>query len=273
MMAFMASPFAPKKPAWFAGSVAATAAALLVYAVSAALTPWRAGRSGGLVYGTIAAVIFLIDALYPLRRRLLGWPFGTAQRWLQFHIYGGVFAAICVFVHVGFAAPRGAMGWWLLGLSLWTTASGLFGVALQKWIPTVIAGTLRVEALASRVPQLTARLAQEADDLMVGASERLCAAYQSDIRAWLGRPEPAWAYVTNVQAGRLRYSQSLDRLDRSAADRERLNKLRAIVFQKSELDVHLSLQRALRAWVWVHVPPAFALLGLLAVHVFAVLYF
>ncbi len=42
--------------------------------------------------------------------------------------------------------------------------------------------------------------------------------------------------------------------------------------EKAELDVHLSLQRALRVWLVLHVPPAIALLGLLAVHIFAVLY-
>ena len=40
-----------------------------------------------------------------------------------------------VFIHVGFELPRGTMGWWLLGLSLWTTATGVAGTMLQKWIP------------------------------------------------------------------------------------------------------------------------------------------
>ena len=65
---------------------------------------------------------------------------------------------LCVFIHVGFAWPRGAMGWWLLGLSMWTTIDGLVGVMLQKWIPMVVAGTLRVEALAARIPEMTSRL-------------------------------------------------------------------------------------------------------------------
>src|SRR5437016_670484 len=51
----------PKKPAWFAASLAATAAALLVYAAWAWWAPWRAGRAGGLTFGTIAALVFLID--------------------------------------------------------------------------------------------------------------------------------------------------------------------------------------------------------------------
>jgi hypothetical protein len=269
----MASPFAPKKPAWFAATVTAMVVALLIYAGWAWWTPWRAGRWGGLTFGTVAALIFLFDGLYPLRRRLLSWPLGTAQRWLQFHIYGGVAAMLFVLIHTGFALPRGVMGWWLLGLSAWTSATGLLGVMLQKWIPTVIAGTLRVEALASRIPELTARLAARADQVMTGAPERLRAAYQEEIRPWLGRSEPAWAHVANVQAGRIRYGRSVDALDRAAADRERVSELRTIVTEKAELDVHLSLQRALRVWLLLHVPPAIALLGLLAVHVFAVLYF
>ena len=269
----MDSIFAPKKPAWFAWSVLTMAAALVVYVAWARVTPWRAGRAGGLTFGTIAAIIFLIDGLYPLRRPLLSWPFGTAQRWLQFHIYGGMIAMLSVLIHVGFALPVGTMGWWLLGLSIWTVATGLLGVALQKWIPTVIAGTLRVEALASRVPELTARLAAQADAVMNGAPERLWAAYQAEIRPWLERSEPAWAYVANAQAGRLRHDRSVDALDRVAADPQRVGNLRAIVIEKAELDVHLSLQRALRAWLVLHVPPAVVLLGLLAVHVFAALYF
>ena len=248
-------------------------AALAIYAAWAWWTPWRAGRMGGLTFGTIAALLFLMDGLYPLRRRLMAWPFGTAQRWLQVHVYGGVFAMLCVFIHVGFGMPRGAMGWWLLALSLWTAASGLLGVALQKWIPHVIAGTLGVEALASRIPELTGRLAARADDLMVGAPERLHAAYDTEIRPWLGRAELTWAHVANVQPGRSRYGRTLDTLDRTVADRQRVNGLRAIVSEKAELDAHLSLQRALRTWLWFHVPPAIALLGLLTVHVFAVLYF
>ena len=55
-------------------------------------------------------------------------------------------------------------------------------------------------------------------------------------------------------------------------DRDRVGELRAIVTEKAELDVQLSLQRALRVWLMLHVPPAIVLLGLLAVHIFAVLY-
>jgi hypothetical protein len=262
---------APKRPRWFAATVVVAVVMLLAYAAAASTSPWRPGRLGGLIFGTIAALLYLNDGLYPLRRRLLSWPLGTAQRWLQLHIYGGAIGMLCVFIHVGFQWPRGTMGWWLLGLSLWTTATGVFGTLLQKWIPSVVAGSLRVEALAVRMPEVTSRLVAEADSVMGGASDRLWASYQSEIRPVLERPAPAWGYVANVQGGRNRYAPQVAVIDR-IADEERGRDLRAILSEKAELDVHLSLQRALRAWLLLHVPAAILLLGLLAVHIFAVLY-
>jgi len=264
--------FAPKRPVWFWGTMLSLAAAGLVYVVWAAFVPWRPGRAGGLLFGTVAALLFLNDALYPLRRRLMARPLGTAQRWLQLHIYGGVVALACVLIHTGFTWPRGAMGAWLLWLSIWTVMTGLLGVFLQKWIPVVVRTYLQVEALAARIPELTAGLASEADRLMSGGSASLVSAYQSQIRPALQQPAPAWGYVMNAQAGRTRFARALDTLERVSTDHERLRHLRSIVMQKAELDVHLSLQRALRAWLVLHVPPAIVLMGLLAVHIFAVLY-
>ena len=57
--------------------------------------PWQPGRFWGLTFGTIAAALFVNAGLYPLRRRLLAWPLGTVQRWLQLHIYGSVAARCC----------------------------------------------------------------------------------------------------------------------------------------------------------------------------------
>jgi hypothetical protein len=267
MRAFLA----PQRPLWFVATVGIAVLFTLLYAGWSWWTPWRAGRAGGLTFGTIAAVLFLNDALYPLRRHLLSWPLGTAQRWLQLHIYGGAIAMLAVFIHIGFAWPHGTMGWWLLGLAVWTTMTGLLGTLLQKWLPTVISRSLRVEALAVRMPDLTSRLLGEADTVMRGASERLWLSYQADIRPALERPQPAWAYVANVHARLERYAGPLAVFER-LADPVRVQHLRAILAEKAELDVHLSLQRALRTWVLLHVPPALALIGLLVVHIFAVLY-
>jgi hypothetical protein len=56
------------------------------------------------------------------------------------------------------------------------------------------------------------------------------------------------------------------------ADRARLDDLESILQDKVDLDAQLSFQRILRGWLILHVPPAILLIGLLATHVFAVIW-
>ena len=268
-------PFRPKRPAWLAVALAAAGASLLIFAVAAWWSPWSPGRFWGLVFGGAAAAVFVVDALYPLRRRLMGWPFGTAQRWLQFHLYGGALAALFVLIHVGFRLPNGPFGWWLLTLTAWTTATGLAGVWLQKWIPAVLAGQLGVEAIYERIPALAARLQAEADEIVRGSSDVLDRFYTSQVRTSLAGVAPSWSFLADVRGGRERRLAPLRDVGRflSGDDRDRLRNLEAIVAEKTELDAHYSLQRALRLWLPLHLVPAMLLMGLLAAHVAAVLYF
>lgn len=274
-MSRLPAPLRPKRPVWFAAAAAVGAVAVLVFAGAAWSTPWAPGRPGGLVFGGVAAATFLIEGLYPLRRRLMGWPFGTAQRWLQFHLYGGVLATLFVLIHVGFRWPHGGFGWWLLILTVWSTASGLVGVWLQKWIPAVLAGHLRVEAIYERIPELAARLPSEADMILQGASDVLFRFYVSDVRPSLAGAAPSWSFLTDVRGRREQRLAPLRDLEPflSEADRSRLNDLEAVVAEKVELDAHYSLQRVLRLWLPLHLVPAMALLGLVTVHVAAVFYF
>ena len=47
-----------------------------------------------------------------------------------------------------------------------------------------------------------------------------------------------------------------------------LDDLVSIVIEKMELDAQYRLQRVLRGWLVLHVPPAGLLMGLLVVHVY-----
>lgn len=266
---------APKRPAWFRGTAAAAIASLAIFFVWRWREPWGPGRLGGLIFGTAATVIFVLDALYPLRRRLMAWPLGTAQQWLQFHLYGGVLACLFVGVHVGFRGPGGAMGWWLIGLTLWAAASGLAGVGLQKYVPTVLANELRVEAIYERIPELAGRLQQEADTLVAGAPDVMQRFYADAVRADLDRLTPSWGYLAGFRAELARRVAPFDRLAAflSEPDRVRLANLQAIVTEKLELEVQYSLQRLLKQWLVFHVVPCMLLLALLAVHIVSAVVF
>jgi hypothetical protein len=269
------SVFRPKRMEWFRGFLIAAVASMAVYLAAAWRAPWTPGRLGGLTFGTLAALLFVVDSLYPFRRRWNAWPFGNVQRWLQFHVYGGAIAGLYVLIHVGFRLPNGLFGWWLFLLSFWVIVSGLAGVYLQKQIPTVLANNLAVEAIYERIPDLTTRLQAEADKLLAGAPELLQRFYSTNTRASLAAVAPAWGYLIDFRAERERrmapFREVVTYL--SEADRVKLMDLQAIVAEKFELDVQYSLQRMLKVWVPLHAVPAVILMGLLVVHVTAVVLF
>jgi hypothetical protein len=266
---------APKRRSWLIGTVAVSSAGLAAYGVAASVTPWAPGSAGGLISGSIAAAMFVNAGLYPLRRRWQARPWGTAQRWLQLHIYGSFVALLLVFVHVGFEWPAGAMGTWLLLLSVWAVLSGLGGVLLQKWIPPALAARARVEAIYERIPELVRALATKADGIVEGAAPALAGTYSTDIRPHLQEPRMSWSWVADPDGMRARLREPIGRLRPFVQDGDdaRLRDLEAVFEDKLDLDLQGSMQRALRLWLVTHVPPALLLLGLIVVHVFAVAYF
>jgi hypothetical protein len=265
----------PKKPRWLLVFSLLAAVSLAGFVGLATCRLWHPGRGAGLGFGIAAALIFTIELLYPLRRRLLGFPFGSAQRWMQFHIYGGLLAALFVLIHAGFRWPSGTMEWLLLLLVFWVTASGLAGVWLQKWIPALMSGGLQVEALIERIPEHLARLQEEAEGLASGSSETLERFYGENLRPAMASIMPSWSYLADVRSGRDRWLDPFARLAPylGAEERPRLDDMKAILTEKLELDAQYSLQRILRLWTVVHVPPSAVLYGLMLFHIGMSLYY
>jgi hypothetical protein len=274
-MAMFGQLIRPKRRGWFVASAAGGGASL---AVAAAVTWWRgwsAGDGWGLSFGIAAAILMLGAALYPLRRRLARWPLTTAQDWLQFHVYGSTLAALFVLIHMGFRLPGGQFGWWLFGLTVWTTASGLLGVALQKWVPLMLADQLTVEAIFERIPELVASLQREAQQLMTDAPDVMQRFYDAQVQPLLATLSPAWSYLLDVRSGRERQLAAFQSIQAFVPDgeRDRLDDLRTLVIEKMELDAHYTLQRLLKLWPFVHVPPAICLLAAIVAHVAAFWYY
>ena len=61
---------------------------IVAYAIAAWMGPFSPKRGLGLVFGIVAALVFVFEMAYPYRRSRAK-PLGTARRWLQAHIYLG----------------------------------------------------------------------------------------------------------------------------------------------------------------------------------------
>lgn len=259
---------------WMRNTLVAAATSVIAFSIAAWVWPWRPGRLGGLAFGTAAALLFVNAGLYPWRRRWQARPLGTARRWLLLHSYGSTLAMLFVLLHMGLQWPAGIMGWLLLLLSAWTTATGLAGVWIQRTIPRLLVSRVAVEAIYERIPQLVRGLVAEADLLMEGAADALAKVYASEIRPSLSSPRGSVEWLTGSTKARAQAAAPLERLRAflGVADQSRVDDLMTIIHDKTDLDAHLSLQRVLRGWLVLHVPPAIALLGVIATHVLAVVW-
>ena len=146
------------------------------------------------------------------------------------------------------------MGWALLLLSAWVTASGLAGVFLQKWIPAALSEGLRVEALFERIPSLVEGLLDEADELD-GRGEREPGGLLPAGGPGAACPGsiPRGPTCFDVRAGRDRALEPFRRMAQfvPAEEKAKVSDLMEIYIEKLELDAQHRMQQVLRHWlVW-----------------------
>jgi hypothetical protein len=264
--------FPPRAPRWFVTSSVVALLAVGTFAALAWRSPFLPGRIGGLTFGVLAAVLFLNAAIYPWRRRFRARPLGTVQRWLHLHVYGSALGLLFVFLHVGLKLPSGVMGWLLLLLSVWTVATGIFGVWLQRIGPSILLRRFGTDPLHDRIPGMVQDLATKADAVVAKAPDTVSRAYAATIRPRLSQPKASLGAIMGASKHEGEMRRAISEVERflAEADRAPLRELETIVREKATLDSQFSVQYALRTWLVVHIPPAMVLIGLLVVHVIAV---
>ena len=226
-------------------------------------------------YGIAATVLLLVALVYGARRRMPRRGPGPLHHWLQAHVYGGALFLFLVAIHAGGAAPGGVLPWGLWAVSVWVVATGLAGVFIQKWIPPALTSALSTEVHYDRIPELVESVRRRVEGLVAASSEPVRKFYAGGLASLLARPRVSPVYFLDVTGGiqwRLRRIDYLMKLA-DEEDARRLAELRKLVRAKFEMDAHYTLQRALRWWLYLHVPPVVVLLVLVAFHVFTVLYY
>lgn len=235
--------------------------------------------SWGLAWGVAATVMLVATGLYGVRRRAMRtvsrWRLGRARTWLTFHLYGGALFLLLVLVHSGFRLPTGALTWWLWGLSVWSVLSGLFGLALQRWIPRVLASGLSIEVHYDRIPELVEEIRRQAEALVESSDPAIERLYRKRIAASLVKPRRDPRYFIDITGGIRSRLRELDYLRGFLAGEEKakLVRLEELWRGKLEIDAHYTLQQALRLWLWLHVPTSMLLAALVALHIATVIYY
>jgi len=263
-----------QSPQWFLGFGIAVAVCLVVFALNIVFGRVHPGNTWGLSYGIAAAVLFVGVFFYGVKRRTMKVrALGRAWYYLQFHVYGGTLFLLLMLMHVGFKVPQGVLTWWLWALSLWVVGSGLLGIVLQKWIPTLLSGGVRTEVNYDRIPELVEDVRERAEKAAESADYAVREFYRRELAVDFGMPRFRPIYflgITNV-GSKSSLFDSL-RMMQTAEERAKLTELEQLHSAKLDIDAHYTLQKALRGWLYLHVPVSVVALGLLGFHIFTVLY-
>jgi hypothetical protein len=115
------------------------------------------GTPLGLIFGTVALSIFVFAALLGARKKVVLWRVGTVQRWLRAHIWLTLLTIPLVILHSGFRLG-GPMTTLIIILYVVVMVSGIYGLALQHYVPTVMMERLPAESVYEQIPHIRSQL-------------------------------------------------------------------------------------------------------------------
>jgi hypothetical protein len=150
---------------WAVATAAAAALSLGVYVVYATLATNgpRGGSTLGLFFAVIGTGVIVFECLLGMRKRYPASPLGRVKTWVSAHVWLGLLSFLLILMHSGFRWGSG-----LSGILMWIFAvilvSGMFGVALQNYIPRRMTELVPRETIYEQIPTVIRGLRMEADE-------------------------------------------------------------------------------------------------------------
>jgi hypothetical protein len=156
---------------WAMGSLVflvISAVTYVLYARSAPTGP-RGGSTVGLLFGVVGFGFMIFAALLGARKRVPTWRLGRAKAWMRGHLWLGLLSLPIILFHGGFHFG-GALTRVLMWLLIVTVLSGVYGAALQNYLPRAMTTDVPLETIYDEIGNVRLLLRQEADRAM----EALC---------------------------------------------------------------------------------------------------
>jgi hypothetical protein len=278
---------------WLAASLIIFGVSTFIYIAYAASAP--AGPSGGsatgLAFGIIGSAFMLFAGLLAARKKVAVWRLGRAQAWLRGHLWLGMLSLPMIFFHAGFQFG-GVLTTVLMILLITVVASGIFGAALQHYVPSVMTSEIPMETIFEQINHIRAQLVAEADALVdsvcgpvnagnLAISERGGVAianaaatpaavlplrdfYTRQLRPFL-QHEHLRSRPLGLRDDSARIFDGLRTVLPSSAH-EPTKKLEEICEEERQLRRQVRMHHWLHGWLMIHVPLSLALLLLGCVH-------
>jgi hypothetical protein len=227
------------------------------------------------------------------RKKVPVWRLGRAQTWMRGHLWLGMLSLPLIVFHAGLRFG-GLLTSVLMILLLIVVASGIFGAALQHFMPSVVTARIPMETIFEQIDNIRAQLVAEADAMV----DAMCGPPSLEIPA-IARIMPVGAAAAPTPAAskgtlplRTFYSQELRPFLRHENDQSRslssevkatamfeglrtllpanlhetINNLEQICDEERQLRRQVTFHHWLHGWLMLHVPLSLALLLLGCAH-------
>jgi hypothetical protein len=229
--------------------------------------------------------------LLAARKKVPVWRLGRAQSWLRGHLWLGLLSLPLICFHGGFRFG-GPLTSALMVLLIIVVASGIFGAALQHYMPRVVTARVPMETIFEQIDNIRGQLLSEADQMVdsicgpptldiaavaaimpVGASTVATAAggtlplrkfYSREMRPFLQSEEIRPASLSNETKA----SAMFEGLRTVLPDdfHGTIDSLEQICEEERQMRRQIRFHHWLHGWLLLHVPLSFALLLLGCAH-------
>ena len=158
----------PKDRPWIVGISLVSGLACIGYGaewVAESTLPGGSSRCGFL-YGLAGGLIILFELLLWPRKNVRSWRIGSAQTWLRAHVWLGLLAVPLVLMHARLFWIGGLFNWTLMILFVAVIASGIWGLALQQFLPRMLMENVPSETIYDQIAHVAAKECLETDRLV-----------------------------------------------------------------------------------------------------------
>ena len=255
--------------------------------------PARDGSMGGtalgLTYGATGFAFMIFAALLGARKKVPVWRVGRAQTWMRGHLWLGLLSLPVLVLHSGFRYGHGLTAV-LMTLLILVVASGIFGAALQHYMPRMMTREVTMETIYEEIGHVRAQLLEEADELIAkaaaapekavaaGAPDSAVAAgvavtgeaaplrnfFDRELKPFLEKPEARGSALGDAAQARSAFVQLRTLVP--PALHTAIDDLENICEEERQLTLQSHLHAWLHGWLLLHIPLSLALLLLGAAH-------
>jgi hypothetical protein len=281
---------------WFVASVVILVIATIAYIPYVLNSPEgpRGGSAMGLLYGIVGYGMMLFVGLLGVRKKLPIMRLGRATTWMRGHLWLGVISLPIILFHAGFAY-RGPLTKAMMILFYIVVISGVFGAALQHYLPRIMTDRVPMETIYEEIPHVRQQLRDEGEKYIVALAgtedastaepisrpddaigvatlvevekenrQRIREIYNAKIKPYLDAPD-----ATDAQMADPRHAQEVFATIRSltpASLHGIVEHLETVCHEERQLSRQSRYYQWLHSWQLVHVPLSVALLVMGGLH-------